>query len=84
MYCRIGIDEWLRVPSVENVFAIGDCAGFVEGSGRPVLPALAQVRLTASFASFIYLQRSYISKRNKTKLEYIMLSIRWQSGKGSI
>ncbi|KAK4439220.1 Internal alternative NAD(P)H-ubiquinone oxidoreductase A2, mitochondrial [Sesamum alatum] len=40
---RIGIDEWLRVPSVEDVFAIGDCAGFLEHVGRPVLPALAQV-----------------------------------------
>ncbi|XP_047311371.1 internal alternative NAD(P)H-ubiquinone oxidoreductase A1, mitochondrial-like [Impatiens glandulifera] len=40
---RIGIDEWLRVPSVEDVFAIGDCAGFLQESGKPVLPALAQV-----------------------------------------
>ncbi|KAL9662757.1 hypothetical protein QQ045_027591 [Rhodiola kirilowii] len=40
---RIGIDEWMRVPGVENVFALGDCAGFVEKTGRPVLPALAQV-----------------------------------------
>ncbi|KAF5760654.1 putative NADH:ubiquinone reductase (non-electrogenic) [Helianthus annuus] len=40
---RIGIDEWLRVPSVEDVFALGDCAGFLEHTGRPVLPALAQV-----------------------------------------
>lgn len=40
---RIGIDEWLRVPSVEDVFAIGDCSGFLESTGRPVLPALAQV-----------------------------------------
>ncbi|CAN4083976.1 unnamed protein product [Withania somnifera] len=40
---RIGIDEWLRVPSVEDVFAIGDCAGFLEQTGKPVLPALAQV-----------------------------------------
>ncbi|KAG6776983.1 hypothetical protein POTOM_016780 [Populus tomentosa] len=39
----IGIDEWLRVSSVEDVFALGDCAGFLENSGRPVLPALAQV-----------------------------------------
>ncbi|RYR46645.1 hypothetical protein Ahy_A07g032404 isoform A [Arachis hypogaea] len=39
----IGIDEWLRVPSVQDVFAIGDCSGFVESTGRPVLPALAQV-----------------------------------------
>ncbi|KAK4858020.1 hypothetical protein QYF36_009771 [Acer negundo] len=40
---RIGVDEWLRVPSVEDVFAVGDCAGFLEQTGRPVLPALAQV-----------------------------------------
>ncbi|KAJ4703401.1 Internal alternative NAD(P)H-ubiquinone oxidoreductase [Melia azedarach] len=40
---RIGIDEWLRVPAVEDVFALGDCAGFLEQTGRPVLPALAQV-----------------------------------------
>ncbi|XP_028755221.1 internal alternative NAD(P)H-ubiquinone oxidoreductase A1, mitochondrial-like isoform X3 [Neltuma alba] len=40
---RIGIDQWLRVPSVEDVFALGDCAGFLEHTGRPVLPALAQV-----------------------------------------
>ncbi|XP_071736186.1 internal alternative NAD(P)H-ubiquinone oxidoreductase A1, mitochondrial-like [Rutidosis leptorrhynchoides] len=40
---RIGVDEWLRVPSVEDVFALGDCAGFLEQTGREVLPALAQV-----------------------------------------
>ncbi|XP_078180392.1 internal alternative NAD(P)H-ubiquinone oxidoreductase A2, mitochondrial-like [Carex rostrata] len=40
---RVGIDEWLRVPSVPDVFAIGDCSGFVESTGKPVLPALAQV-----------------------------------------
>ncbi|GFQ06356.1 internal alternative NAD(P)H-ubiquinone oxidoreductase a2 mitochondrial [Phtheirospermum japonicum] len=40
---RIGVDEWLRVPAVEDVFALGDCAGFLEQVGRPVLPALAQV-----------------------------------------
>ncbi|XP_038712048.1 internal alternative NAD(P)H-ubiquinone oxidoreductase A2, mitochondrial-like [Tripterygium wilfordii] len=40
---RIGVDEWLRVPSVQDVFALGDCAGFLEQTGRPVLPALAQV-----------------------------------------
>ncbi|XP_059292417.1 internal alternative NAD(P)H-ubiquinone oxidoreductase A2, mitochondrial-like [Lycium ferocissimum] len=40
---RVGIDEWLRVPSVEDVFALGDCAGFLEQTGKPVLPALAQV-----------------------------------------
>ncbi|CAN6683243.1 unnamed protein product [Malus baccata var. baccata] len=39
---RIGVDGWMRVPSVEDVFALGDCAGFLEETGRPVLPALAQ------------------------------------------
>ncbi|KAF8669273.1 hypothetical protein HU200_051607 [Digitaria exilis] len=40
---RIGVDEWLRVPSAPDVFALGDCAGFLEHTGKPVLPALAQV-----------------------------------------
>ncbi|KAL3740227.1 hypothetical protein ACJRO7_021498 [Eucalyptus globulus] len=40
---RIGDDEWLRVPSVEDVFALGDCAGFLEQTGKLVLLALAQV-----------------------------------------
>ncbi|KAI5074679.1 hypothetical protein GOP47_0010640 [Adiantum capillus-veneris] len=40
---RIGVDENLRVPGFEDVYAIGDCAGFVESVGKPVLPALAQV-----------------------------------------
>jgi hypothetical protein len=41
--CRIGVDEWLRVPSVRDVYAIGDCSGFLESTGKDVLPALAQV-----------------------------------------
>ncbi|PWZ12913.1 Internal alternative NAD(P)H-ubiquinone oxidoreductase A1, mitochondrial [Zea mays] len=40
---RVGVDEWLRVPTAPDVFALGDCAGFLEGTGKPVLPALAQV-----------------------------------------
>ncbi|KAF3628635.1 Internal alternative NAD(P)H-ubiquinone oxidoreductase A1, mitochondrial [Capsicum annuum] len=40
---RIGINEWLRVPSVQDVYSIGDCSGFLESTGRQVLPALAQV-----------------------------------------
>ncbi|XP_057744142.1 internal alternative NAD(P)H-ubiquinone oxidoreductase A1, mitochondrial-like [Arachis stenosperma] len=40
---RIGVDEWLRVPSVQDVFSIGDCCGFLETTGRQTLPALAQV-----------------------------------------
>lgn len=43
LQCSIGVDEWLRVPSVEDVFALGDCAGFLEQTGKQVLPALAQV-----------------------------------------
>ena len=51
--CRIGVDEWLRVPSVEDVFALGDCAGFLEHTGRQVLPALAQVGLIFSFQDYL-------------------------------
>ncbi|XP_052201106.1 internal alternative NAD(P)H-ubiquinone oxidoreductase A1, mitochondrial-like [Diospyros lotus] len=40
---RIGVDEWLCVPSAPDVFAVGDCSGFLERTGKPVLPALAQV-----------------------------------------
>jgi len=40
---RIGVNEWLRVPSVQDVYAIGDCSGFLESTGKEVLPALAQV-----------------------------------------
>ncbi|KAL2623386.1 hypothetical protein R1flu_003591 [Riccia fluitans] len=40
---RIGIDDYLRVPGHEDVYAIGDCAGYLESTGKPVLPALAQV-----------------------------------------
>ncbi|XP_031496055.1 internal alternative NAD(P)H-ubiquinone oxidoreductase A1, mitochondrial-like [Nymphaea colorata] len=40
---RIGVDQWLRVPSVEDVFALGDCAGYLEETGKQTLPALAQV-----------------------------------------
>ncbi|PKI58470.1 hypothetical protein CRG98_021155 [Punica granatum] len=28
---------------MQDVFAIGDCSGFLESTGKPVLPALAQV-----------------------------------------
>ncbi|KAK1426848.1 hypothetical protein QVD17_15528 [Tagetes erecta] len=40
---RIGIDDWLRVPSAPDVFAIGDCSGYLESTGKPTLPTLAQV-----------------------------------------
>uniref|UniRef100_A0A0D6R1J1 FAD/NAD(P)-binding domain-containing protein n=1 Tax=Araucaria cunninghamii TaxID=56994 RepID=A0A0D6R1J1_ARACU len=45
---RIGVDDWLRVPSAEDIYAIGDCSGFLESTNRTVLPALAQVGLTES------------------------------------
>jgi NADH:ubiquinone reductase (non-electrogenic) len=40
---RIGMDEWLRVPNLPDVFVLGDCAGFLESTGKPVLSALVQV-----------------------------------------
>lgn len=40
---RIGVDGNLRVPGVEDVYAVGDCAGYLESTGKTVLPALAQV-----------------------------------------
>ncbi|KAL5975019.1 Internal alternative NAD(P)H-ubiquinone oxidoreductase A1, mitochondrial [Asimina triloba] len=40
---RIGVDEWLRVPTAQDVFSIGDCSGYLESTGKHVLPALAQV-----------------------------------------
>ncbi|KAJ0083418.1 hypothetical protein Patl1_31087 [Pistacia atlantica] len=33
----------MQVPSVQDVFAIGDCSGYLDSTGKPVLPALAQV-----------------------------------------
>ncbi|CAN6457687.1 unnamed protein product [Victoria cruziana] len=42
---RIGVDQWLRVPSVEDVFALGDCAGYLQETGKQTLPALAQVSI---------------------------------------
>jgi len=40
------VDEWLRVPSVKDVFSIGDCSGYLESTGKDTLPALAQVSPT--------------------------------------
>jgi NADH:ubiquinone reductase (non-electrogenic) len=40
---RIGVDDNLRVPAYEDIYAIGDCAGYLEGTGKTPLPALAQV-----------------------------------------
>ncbi|KAJ7543541.1 hypothetical protein O6H91_09G042800 [Diphasiastrum complanatum] len=40
---RIGVDEWLQVPGVEDVYSIGDCSGYLPKTGKHVLPALAQV-----------------------------------------
>jgi len=40
---RVGVDDNLRVPAYEDIYAIGDCAGYLEGTGKTPLPALAQV-----------------------------------------
>ncbi|CAM6047802.1 unnamed protein product [Sphagnum compactum] len=40
---RIGVDETLKVPGVEDVYSIGDCSGYLERTNKTVLPALAQV-----------------------------------------
>lgn len=38
------------------MFAIGDCSGFLEDTGKPVLPALAQVSSDTLVAHLIKLQ----------------------------
>ena len=38
---------------MEDVFAVGDCAGFLEQTGRPVLPALAQVKFIFFFSMML-------------------------------
>eukprot|EP00850_Spirogloea_muscicola_P007934 SM000041S15493 [mRNA] locus=s41:407125:412020:+ [translate_table: standard] len=30
---RIAVDEWLRVKDVEDIYAIGDCAGYADSTG---------------------------------------------------
>ncbi|XP_031271216.1 internal alternative NAD(P)H-ubiquinone oxidoreductase A2, mitochondrial-like [Pistacia vera] len=40
---RVGVNEWMQIPSVQDVFAIGDCSGYLDSTGKSVLPALAQV-----------------------------------------
>ncbi|KAF9623371.1 hypothetical protein IFM89_001291, partial [Coptis chinensis] len=49
---RIGADEWLRVPSVEDVFALGDCVGFLEQTGKQVLPAPTQGKFLDFFVCY--------------------------------
>lgn len=40
---RLGVDDWLRVPSATDVYSVGDCSGYLESTGKAPLPALAQV-----------------------------------------
>jgi len=54
----------MRVPSVQDVFAIGDCSGYLETTGKPTLPALAQVDKLKYFFSLL----SLFSK----KLDYVL------------
>ena len=43
------------MPSKPDVYAIGDCAGYLENTSRPVLPALAQVGIVSqSLKALIY------------------------------
>lgn len=43
------------------MFAVGDCAGFVEQTQRQVLPALAQVRYPFFYHYNMYLHRAFTS-----------------------
>jgi NADH:ubiquinone reductase (non-electrogenic) len=40
---RVAVDNHLRVPHHEDVYAIGDCSGYMDSLNKPPLPALAQV-----------------------------------------
>ena len=50
---------------MEDVFAVGDCAGFLEQTGRPVLPALAQVKFIFFFSMMFSFELFFASMRLK-------------------
>ncbi|XP_078156833.1 internal alternative NAD(P)H-ubiquinone oxidoreductase A1, mitochondrial-like [Carex rostrata] len=67
---RVGVDKWLRVPSAEDVFSIGDCAGYVEQTGKQVLPALAQVaERQGKYLATVFetMAKQYAGKAYRTK-----------------
>jgi hypothetical protein len=39
---------------MQDVFAIGDCSGFLESTGKPTLPALAQVSYLSMNSFFFF------------------------------
>lgn len=56
---------------MQDVFSIGDCSGFLESTGKPVLPALAQVSyesswpfLSSASIVFVILKFNIISSRS--------------------
>ena len=40
---RVAVDNHLRVPHHEDVYAMGDCSGYMDSLNKQPLPALAQV-----------------------------------------
>ncbi|RZB70636.1 Internal alternative NAD(P)H-ubiquinone oxidoreductase A1, mitochondrial, partial [Glycine soja] len=52
-----GVDDWLHVPSMEDAFSLGDCAGFLEHIGRLVLLALAQVAGESKWRQGLFCKR---------------------------
>lgn len=40
---RVAVDDHLRVPKHEDIYAIGDCSGYMDSLNKSSLPALAQV-----------------------------------------
>jgi NADH dehydrogenase FAD-containing subunit len=67
-FCRIGVDLFLRVPSKPDVYAIGDCAGYLENTSRPVLPALAQVGIMSQYLkAWLYFHFFYNDLHDKIR-----------------
>jgi NADH:quinone reductase (non-electrogenic) len=64
---RLVVDRYLRVPSREDVYALGDCAAF----GDPPLPATAQVAQQQGK----YLARSLLSERERVPFDYRALGM---------
>jgi NADH:ubiquinone reductase (non-electrogenic) len=76
---RIGVDEWLRVPSVQDVFALGDCAGYLEHTDRQILPALAQVYLLILLTK--YISSFFVHLLDKQVIAFITMQVAERQGK---
>ncbi|KAK8695731.1 hypothetical protein V6N13_000882 [Hibiscus sabdariffa] len=58
MTLRVGIDEWLRVPTVQDVFSLGDCCVLVNRFfqlGLGILPTFSRLRLQSDSESIWHL-----------------------------